>query len=126
MIIDGDRESASDQSWQQLGEPEQFVESAFEGGHLLGKIDAESVPEGLVLDAGVEPLDGVGERLGARRGPDENAPQHAGAASGSVAKLEDVETMSDGLGKNEVAGDGSWRWVVDFHRTQAPSLEAIA
>lgn len=100
MVIDGDRERATDQPRQELGESEEFVESAFEGGHLLGEIGAEPVPEGLILGVGVEPLGGVVKRLGARRRPNENAPEHAGAAGVGVAELEHIEAMGNGLGKN--------------------------
>ena len=86
MVIDGDRERATDQPRQELGESEEFVESAFEGGHLLGEIGAEPVPEGLILGVGVKPMNGVGQRGRAGGGPNEHAPQHGGGADHGVAE----------------------------------------
>ena len=120
VVIDGDGEPATGQSRYESGESEQLVEAAFEGGRSLGEMGAEAVPEGLVLDAGVEPPGGVVKRRGARGRPDEDAPEHAGAARGGVAELEDSLAVSDGLGEHDGAGDGTRR-VVEFHRTQAPS-----
>jgi hypothetical protein len=99
VVIDGDLERPTGQPGQQDGESEQFVETAFEGGHLLGKMAAEQVPEGLILGVGVEPLGGVVERLGAGGGPDQNAPEHEGGALAGVAEPEYVLAVGDGLRK---------------------------
>ena len=107
MVIDGDGQAATDQAREEFGEPEEFVESAFEGGDLFGEMGAEPVPEGLVLGAGVEPFDGVVERRGAGRGPDEDAPEHAGGASGGVTERENVLEVVEGLSEHDGAGGGS-------------------
>ena len=115
MVIDGDGEPATGPTRPESGEPQQLIEAAFEGGRLFGEMGAEAVPEGLVLGAGVEPLDGVAERRGARGRPNEDAPEHAGAARGGVAELEHAQAMGHGLGEHDRTGNGSRR-VIKFHR----------
>jgi len=126
VVVDGDREQAAAQPGQETGEPKQLVEPAFEGGDLLGEIGAESVPEGLILSVGVKTLGGMVERLSPRGRPDQDVPEHHGAAPRSIAELKDAEAVRDGFGKNRLGGSGSLVREVSFHRTQAPSLGAIA
>jgi hypothetical protein len=125
VVVDGEDEAAPGQPRQQTRKPKEFVEPAFEGGHLLGQIGAEPVPERLILKVGVQTLNRVTERLGAARGPHQDAPQHPSGADTGVAKLEHVETVGDRLRKCVGDADGARGNAVDFHRTQAPSLERL-
>ena len=126
VVIERARERAAAKAGQRLGEVGGLGEAAVEGVHMLGELGEEPGAEGLIWGVGVGPLGGVVERLGARGRPDENAPEHVGAARRGVAELEDIEAVGDGLGKNFRRGYGPRGRGVDFHRTQAPSLEAIA
>jgi hypothetical protein len=126
MVVDGDGEEPTGQQGQQAREPKQLVEAAFERGHLPGQVGAEEVPKGLVLGAGVKPLDGVREGLGTGRGPDQDAPESESGAGDGVAELEHRLAMFDGDGVDIGWDYGTGRGIVNSHRTQAPSLEAIA
>jgi hypothetical protein len=115
VVIDGHGEPSADESGEEAWEPQQLVESAFEGGNLLGQMGAEQVPKGLVLGVGVKSVNGVGQGLGAGSGPNENAPEHGRGADNRIAELKNRLTMIDGEGKDLTRGYASADGFINSH-----------